>query len=111
HPSSCKILRMYGLGVALTAKYSLKPLFQANASFTRRAFSRIPFSSYRWKGVGTSDMIACAWASVTNGSFCGLTRVPFLLFAVYGIPLYYRRIFPRVQAASVFLLPSARNFL
>ena len=33
------------MGVAFTAKYSLNPLFQENASFNFRAFSRIPFSS------------------------------------------------------------------
>ena len=36
---------MYGLGVALTAKYSLKPLFQENAFFRRFAFSRIARAS------------------------------------------------------------------
>ena len=44
-PSSCRICRMTGLGRALTAKYSLKPLFQLNALLMRRAFSRMPFSS------------------------------------------------------------------
>ena len=44
-PSSRRIFKRNGFGVALTAKYSLKPLFHENASLTRRAFSRIPFSS------------------------------------------------------------------
>ena len=44
-PSSCRILRMVGLGVAFTAKYSLNPLFHENASYTAFAFSIIPFSS------------------------------------------------------------------
>ena len=44
-PSSRSICMMAGLGVALTAKNSLYPLFQAKASFTRRAFSRMPRSS------------------------------------------------------------------
>ena len=44
-PSSRRICRMAGLGSALTAKYSLKPLFQLNAWLMRRAFSRMPFSS------------------------------------------------------------------
>ena len=43
-PSSRSMAMMDGLGVALTAKYSLKPLFQAKASYTRLAFSRIPLS-------------------------------------------------------------------
>ena len=49
HPISysCKILRMYGFGVAFTAKYSRNPGFQENASFTAFALSRIPFSSYK----------------------------------------------------------------
>ncbi len=44
-PSSFRICRMMGLGSALTAKYSRKPLFQLNALLMRRAFSRMPFSS------------------------------------------------------------------
>ena len=44
-PSSCKIFSRKGLGVALTAKYSLYPLFHEKAFCTRRAFSRMPFSS------------------------------------------------------------------
>ena len=44
-PSSLKISKIYGLGVAFTAKYSLKPLFQLNAFLRFLAFSRIPFSS------------------------------------------------------------------
>ena len=44
-PSSCKIFKMAGVGVALTAKYSLNPVFQAKAALTARAVSRIPFSS------------------------------------------------------------------
>ena len=44
-PYSLKISIRYGLGVAFTAKYSRKPGFHANASFTACAFSRIPFSS------------------------------------------------------------------
>jgi len=45
-PSSCRIFKINGFGVAFTAKYSLNPLFQANAAFNLLAFSRIPFSSY-----------------------------------------------------------------
>ena len=44
-PSSFKILRIAGLGVALTAKNSLKPGFHEKAAFTARAVSRMPFSS------------------------------------------------------------------
>ena len=44
-PSSFRIWRMMGLGSALTAKYSRKPLFQLKALLMRRAFSRMPFSS------------------------------------------------------------------
>jgi len=44
-PSSFRICRMMGLGSALTAKYSRKPLFQLKALLMRRAFSRMPFSS------------------------------------------------------------------
>ena len=44
-PYSCKIFKRNGFGVALTAKYSRKPLFQENASVTRAAFSRMPRSS------------------------------------------------------------------
>ena len=44
-PSSFKIFKIVGFGVALTAKYSLNPLFHENASYTLRAFSRMPFSS------------------------------------------------------------------
>ena len=44
-PSSRRIFRMAGVGVALTAKYSLKPGFQEKACITFRAFSRMPFSS------------------------------------------------------------------
>ena len=44
-PSSLRICRMTGFGSALTAKYSLKPLFQLKALLMRRTFSRMPFSS------------------------------------------------------------------
>ena len=44
-PSSRRIFKMAGLGRALTAKYSLKPLFQLKASLIRRALARMPFSS------------------------------------------------------------------
>ena len=44
-PSSRRIFSRAGVGVAFTAKYSLKPLFQEKAAFTRRAFSRMPRSS------------------------------------------------------------------
>ena len=44
-PSSCRMSMMVGLGVALTAKYSLKPLFHANASRTSFALRLIPRSS------------------------------------------------------------------
>ena len=46
-PSSFKIRKIAGLGVALMAKYSLKPGFQEKALYSFRAVSRIPFSSYR----------------------------------------------------------------
>ena len=46
-PYSFRISRILGLGVAFTAKYSLNPGFQAKASFTFLAFSRIPASSYK----------------------------------------------------------------
>ena len=51
-PSCFRISSMTGFGVALTAKYSLNPLFHAKAVFSARALSRIPFSSYMWNGVG-----------------------------------------------------------
>ena len=44
-PSSFRIFMMKGLGQALTAKYSLKPAFQANAAFSLRALIRMPLSS------------------------------------------------------------------
>ena len=44
---SFKMFKINGFGVAFTAKYSRKPGFHANASFTASAFSRIPFSSYK----------------------------------------------------------------
>ena len=44
-PSSRRIFRMTGFGVAFTAKYSLKPLFQAKAAFSARAVFRMPASS------------------------------------------------------------------
>ena len=49
HPQSYsfKMFKINGFGVAFTAKYSRKPGFHANASFTASAFSRIPFSSYK----------------------------------------------------------------
>ena len=45
HPISFNRFKRKGLGVALTAKYSLYPLFHANACFSLAAFSLIPFSS------------------------------------------------------------------
>ena len=45
NPSSFMIARMWGLGHALTAKYSRNPSAHENALFSARAFSRIPFSS------------------------------------------------------------------
>ena len=45
HPSSCRIFRINGFGVAFTAKYSRYPLFQEKAFFKALAFSRMPFSS------------------------------------------------------------------
>ena len=42
-PYSLKIWIRNGFGVALTAKYSLYPLFHAKASFKAFAFSRMPF--------------------------------------------------------------------
>ena len=47
HPSSCKILRIAGVGVAFTAKYSLNPSFHENALYKSRAVCLIPFSSYK----------------------------------------------------------------
>ena len=44
---SFKIFIKNGFGVAFTAKYSLYPSFQENASFNAFTFARIPFSSYR----------------------------------------------------------------
>ena len=44
-PSSCKIFKINGFGVAFTAKYSLKPGFHANAAFSARAVRRMPASS------------------------------------------------------------------
>ena len=44
-PSALSSSMTAGVGVALTAKYSLYPAFQANAAFTRRAFSMIPRAS------------------------------------------------------------------
>ena len=52
HPSSFRIRRIAGFGSAFTAKYSRNDGHQANALFSSRAFSRMPCSSYRWKGVG-----------------------------------------------------------
>ena len=45
NPSSRRIAIRYGLGAALTAKYSWKPLFQANAAFSSRAWARMAASS------------------------------------------------------------------
>ena len=47
HPSSFKILRIAGVGVAFTAKYSLNPSFHENALYKSRAVCLIPFSSYK----------------------------------------------------------------
>ena len=44
-PHSFNSFSINGFGVAFTAKYSLNPLFQANACLSFMAFSRIPFSS------------------------------------------------------------------
>ncbi len=44
-PSSRRIFRMWGLGQALTAKYSRKPGAQAKARSSARAVSRMAFSS------------------------------------------------------------------
>ena len=44
-PQSRSMSMRAGLGVAFTAKYSLKPRFHAKASSTRFAFSRMPLSS------------------------------------------------------------------
>ena len=70
-PSSRRIFKMAGLGVAFTAKYSLKPGFQAKAAFNRRAFSLMPFSSYRWKGVGYCWVMERSCSAVTKGRFMG----------------------------------------
>jgi hypothetical protein len=45
NPSACRTFNRKGLGVALTAKNSLNPAFQANRFRKRRAFSRMAFSS------------------------------------------------------------------
>ena len=45
HPSSWRTFNIYGFGVALTAKYSLNPLFHEKAFLSFLAFSLIPFSS------------------------------------------------------------------
>ena len=68
-PSSRRSLSSWGLGVAFTAKNSRKPGFQAKAALTRRAFSRMPFSSYRWKGVGKLWQSCSSCALVTKGFF------------------------------------------
>ena len=44
-PSLFRISSITGFGVALTAKYSRKPLFHAKAAFRARARSRMPRSS------------------------------------------------------------------
>ena len=41
---------------------------------------RIPFSSYKWNGVGYSFMICCNFSWVANGSF-----FTFFLLFVYGV--------------------------
>ena len=58
-----------GVGVAFTAKYSRKPGFQENALRRRLAFSRIPFSSYIWKGVGCVLTISSICSFVIKGVF------------------------------------------
>ena len=45
HPTSFNFFMINGFGSALTAKYSLNPLFHENASLTFLAFSIKPFSS------------------------------------------------------------------
>ena len=76
-PSSFKIFRMAGVGVAFTAKYSRNPLFQENALYRFRAVSRIPFSSYRWNGVGYFLTISSNCSFVTNG-----------FFSIFSCPFY-----------------------
>ena len=44
-PSSFRIFKIAGVGVAFTAKYSRKDGAQAKALFSCRAFRRIPASS------------------------------------------------------------------
>jgi len=44
-PSSCRMRRIAGLGLALTAKYSRKPGFQAKAASSCRTAARMPASS------------------------------------------------------------------
>ena len=73
HPSFFKISITNGFGVAFTAKYSLNPLFQENARIRRSPFSRIPFSSYRWNGVGYVFLISSSCSRVTNGFFSTFT--------------------------------------
>ena len=45
HPSSAKIFKIVGFGVAFTAKYSLNPLFHENALYKSLAVFLIPASS------------------------------------------------------------------
>ena len=68
-PSSFKRRSIAGVGVAFTAKYSLKPLFHENAAFSARALRRMPASSYRWKGVGIWSMISLAFSKVRKDVF------------------------------------------
>ncbi len=47
HPYSCRIFRIYGFGVAFTAKYPYILYSRKRLFLNVFAFSRIPFSSYR----------------------------------------------------------------
>jgi len=68
-PSSLTMRRIEGFGVAFTAKYSRNPGFHENARCNRRRFSLMPFSSYRWNGVGYSSVIFSSCSRVTNVFF------------------------------------------
>ena len=83
HPSSFKIFKIVGFGVAFTAKYSLNPLFHENAFFKRSAFARIPFSSYRWYGVGYFFTISSNCSFVTNGTFAMVFGSFLLYFCIF----------------------------
>jgi hypothetical protein len=89
---------MNGLGSALTAKYSRKPLFHEKASFTERALSLMPFSSYKWKGVGYVLTISFICSSVTNVFF--FTILMLLSGLLYDVTLKHG-LFQHVKSAGI----------